>query len=256
MKNNILKVWEDTTDLQRHDWYKEANSFSKNLSVVFNTHHFKTAGIIAALSPLKSWKQNKQLAKDFLLTFDAGHTSANIEKARKILYASGPAEVANILKGPKVTAFYYNILDPEKDTFITIDRHALSIAVGYKMSDLEISAVTRNQNKFFQDCYKYAAGIIGVSPLLLQSATWLNWRERKPGKRKRHTFKNSSNLLAAGYDPEQSRLNVTFQSGDKYTYIGVPESKYKKLVRAENSGGSAGKFFAKEIRNNYKFLRL
>jgi thermostable 8-oxoguanine DNA glycosylase len=62
---------------------------------------------------------------------------------------------------------------------VTIDRHALSIALGYRIADDSFRAMTRTQYEFFEECYRYTAKALGISPMLLQSSTWQVFRERK-----------------------------------------------------------------------------
>jgi hypothetical protein len=61
---------------------------------------------------------------------------------------------------------------------LTIDRHAVSIAVGEKLSDDKLQ-MTAGQYEFFQETYRWTAAQLGVNPLILQSATWVVWRKMK-----------------------------------------------------------------------------
>lgn len=65
-------------------------------------------------------------------------------------------------------------------------------------------------------------------------------------------FPNSSNLDTYAYTPSDRVLVITFQSGGRYAYNGVPEETVHALVAAE----SAGKFFAANIRNAYPVTKL
>jgi hypothetical protein len=46
----------------------------------------------------------------------------------------------------------------------------------------------------------------------------------------------SSNLLAVGYDPATSTLEIDFRSGGVYQYYGVPGQVYECLMKAESKG--------------------
>lgn len=176
VKNNILKVWEQCSDEDRYDWYSEAKQYAKSLNTTLN----KSCGIIAALSALKNWKENKRIAKLFVQGQRKGlHTKVFINKAIQIFESNGNEEtILNILKGSKIKSFFINIRYPNEVHNVTIDRHALSIAVNERLSDQYIK-VTPKQYEFFSDCYKYTAEQIGISPVLLQSATWVKWRKLK-----------------------------------------------------------------------------
>lgn len=56
-------------------------------------------------------------------------------------------------------------------------------------------------------------------------------------------------IYSVGYDPDTQQLEVTFNQGRSYTYEGVPQSEFDNLVSAQ----SAGKYFAANIKNVYRF---
>lgn len=64
-------------------------------------------------------------------------------------------------------------------------------------------------------------------------------------------FPGSSNLSEATYDPDVENLTVTFVSGETYTYFNIPASVYRGLQNA----GSAGQYFARQIRGRYNYER-
>jgi hypothetical protein len=184
VQNKILKVWSQCTDKQKFDWYLEANKFAESIS---KQDKIKVCGIIAALSPLKRWEENMKLAKEFYLTQNCGHTKLHKSKALAIFNLTNPTEdeICAILfgkSGNKIKSFFINIWRPDARTEVTIDRHALAIALGEVVSEDEMKGMTTKQYNFFRDCYIRTADKIGVKPLLLQSATWVRWRELKKGK--------------------------------------------------------------------------
>lgn len=174
VKNNILKMWRGSTQDDRKDWYKEANIWCENHGV---TTVSKVAGVVAALSPVKRWDQNLKIASDMICTNDCGHMGVFKDKARRILVSDGSdEEILDILNGRKISSFYLNIRYPDKSNNITIDRHALSIALGHKVTDIEYSGLTAKQYAFFVECYTIAAAKVDISPLLMQSGTWVYYR--------------------------------------------------------------------------------
>lgn len=54
------------------------------------------------------------------------------------------------------------------------------------------------------------------------------------------------------YDPEQALLTVTFVTGRRYVYAGVPAEVYAAMRRATSKGG----FFNHRIRDHYPFAEL
>jgi hypothetical protein len=60
-------------------------------------------------------------------------------------------------------------------------------------------------------------------------------------------FPNSSVIRAADYDPDARTLDVTFTTGRRYTYFGVPNWEFDGLITAS----SAGEYFNTHIRDQY-----
>jgi len=179
VKNNILKVWNNCSESHKFDWYKEANVFCEDLAIEYNIEKEIVIGILAALSPLKQWEINKRITIDFLNNGDCGQIKQFVKKASTILEtAKNEDDILNILKGNKISSFYLNIKYYDKNNIVTIDRHALSIALGRKIKESDYAGMTTKQYLFFQECYIYAANILNINVLLLQSATWVRFREK------------------------------------------------------------------------------
>lgn len=184
IKNNILKVYKVSADYERNDWYREAHNFGVEVSTFlksfrnYNITVNQVLGIVSALSPLKEWEKNKEIAVDFILTGDCGHMGANKRKARQILDCNGSDdEILRILNGPKTSRFYMNMMYPD-GTGVTVDRHAIAIAIGRTATDKEQS-LTPKAYEFIEKCYIMTAETLGLDPLHLQSITWQTWKRIK-----------------------------------------------------------------------------
>lgn len=68
-----------------------------------------------------------------------------------------------------------NILQPNNTSVVTIDRHAISIALG-RVSTQKEQSLTKNQYEFFVQCYVWTAEQLGITPSELQGRTWSAWR--------------------------------------------------------------------------------
>mgnify|MGYP003659384122 FL=1 len=169
---------------EQNDWYREAHQFGvevssflksfKNYDVTVN----QVLGIVSALSPLKEWEKNKEIAVDFILTGDCGHMGANKRKARAILDCDGSDDkILEILSGPKTSRFYMNMMYPD-GTGVTVDRHAIAIAIGRTATNKE-QALTPKAYTFIEKCYIMTAETLGLDPLHLQSITWQAWKRIK-----------------------------------------------------------------------------
>ena len=184
IRNNILKVYKVRVNSEQNDWYREAHQFGvevssflksfKNYDVTVN----QVLGIVSALSPLKEWEKNKEIAVDFILTGDCGHMGANKRKARQILDCDGSDDkILEILSGPKTSRFYMNMMYPD-GTGVTVDRHAIAIAIGRTATNKE-QALTPKAYTFIEKCYIMTAETLGLDPLHLQSITWQAWKRIK-----------------------------------------------------------------------------
>lgn len=180
---NILKVFNDNTVQIDSDWYLEANKLANTMAIDFELATIQTAGIIAALSPLKSWEHNKQIARQFLNKGVAKHTKAMMAKAEQIKLANTEEEILKILNGNKISSFFVNIAFPERECSVTIDRHAISVALGRTLLEHEGRGITKVQYEFFVSCYKDASKLANVRPNMMQSVTWEKWRILKNRKK-------------------------------------------------------------------------
>lgn len=169
-----------TTDGQtaRHWYYNHSRRLSR---LAERTGHDRTTaiGVFAALSPGTDVERNHALAEDMLLTGDCRHAYGDpIRKARRIYQGTPPSEV---LRGPKVTAFYANLLRPRANTgFVTIDRHAIDILLASPTDDRTRKFIDRKGA--YETCaqvYRDVADSNNILPHELQAIVWHHWRQRK-----------------------------------------------------------------------------
>jgi hypothetical protein len=62
----------------------------------------------------------------------------------------------------------------------------------------------------------------------------------------------STSLNAATYQEQRAILELEFQSGAVYRYLGVPEPIYRELLNAE----SKGRYFNQRIRNRFPYAKI
>lgn len=181
---NILSVYNSSNlETSNENWYIEANQFAKSLAIKYDVSLPIACGIIAALSPLKSWTENKLIADSFLKNGKGKHIKLFVDKATQIKNSNSDVEtIALILNGNKIISFFVNILEPLQQNFVTIDRHALSIILGRNILERESVGITYNQYQFFVNCYNIAGLKAKISPVLMQSITWVTWRQNKKTK--------------------------------------------------------------------------
>ena len=181
--NRIINIYNKGDFETNPDWYIEASNFAKELSEKHQINYFKVCGIIAALSPLKNWDENKRITKLFLATGESKHTKLMTNKARTILTSLEDdtlhQTILDTLNGNKIKNFYINIAYPNNKEAVTIDRHALSICLNRSIKKVDYVGVTNIQYNFFAAAYIEASEILGVLPCMVQAVTWEKWRELK-----------------------------------------------------------------------------
>ena len=189
IKNNIIKTYKQSNQSELNDWYQEAHDFGCDVSAMFKgVPKRKVLGIVSALSPLKEWNKNKELAVDLISTGTCGHMGRNIQKGRDILAIKGSNyrecdsmvldfKIRKILNGEKTKAFYTNMAYPSGKG-VTVDRHAIAIAIGRTATDKEQS-ISKQVYTFIENCYIMTSETLNLAPLHLQSITWQTWKRIK-----------------------------------------------------------------------------
>ena len=178
MANNILKMYASAeVPHTGYNWYTEANEMAQQWARDYGLSTLQVSGIIASLSANTSWEENKKLALEFIQQGTCGHTRAMLDKATGCMFAETEQEALTILNGLKISNFFLNILHPKVHTGVTIDRHAVAVALG-KVPEGRIE-MTKKQYLFFTRAYEQAADVLGLLPHQLQAVTWVKWRVLK-----------------------------------------------------------------------------
>jgi hypothetical protein len=166
-------------------WYQTAHNWCRITSKGRPHLMRRNAGIVAALSPMNEWENNKRKAAELIslrgkVTVVKGQPNgiglgANVAKACAIYNGADPLDV---LKGDKVRAFYRTIVDPMGDIDPVIDRHAFDIAVGERTDDKRRQALSRKGvYGEFANVYREAAKVAGIGSAQMQAVTWVAWKE-------------------------------------------------------------------------------
>ena len=179
MTDNILAIYDSANATQRFTgatWYYDASGIAYDL----DRNIERSAGVIAALSPQLSWLSNVGAA--YSLYTDRVPDNVlpeSVDKALRIMSGESPDSV---LGGRKVRSFYRNILLPDAHGPVTVDRHALAIALGVDPDTARfhgpnpkvlerIGAYT-----YVASAYRGAARERGMRPHEMQAVTWVAWR--------------------------------------------------------------------------------
>lgn len=184
---NILAILGLATDEEKQgglSWYQEAHDFCVAQAARFDLSLEIVAGIVSALSPATDWERNKSDSLQVLANnreHGYGTYGPNVEKAFKIRDVAAQARIDEFFAAPKTFNFYQNIVNPAAPEFVTIDRHALSVALGATRAD---KAVKITEYRELAKAYKDVAAKVGMLPQEVQAITWCVWRNRKGYKSK------------------------------------------------------------------------
>ena len=177
------------------DWYTNAKTFASEQAAIYGVSLEIVAGIISALSPATNWERNKFEAQQVLKgnrSFKYATYSTNVDKAFLIRNAGLHVDVASFFPSNKTYNFYHNIVNPSDKMFVTIDRHALSIANGSVRED---KTVTNVEYKELAIAYTKAAKKLGLLPCEIQAISWEIWRRAK-GYKAKFTVADLANVRA------------------------------------------------------------
>ncbi|MGH3303263.1 MAG: ParB/RepB/Spo0J family partition protein, partial [Streptosporangiaceae bacterium] len=192
-KNIIAKYYDASPDQvqQGMHWYQDAHEIAAAISP---DDPRKGAGVISAYSPQTGWPVNmlnaaRALAGGRAIGPGEGMiTSAMQRSAQRIMNGEDPDKV---LKAPKTNAFFHLIsrgADADSDPLgkVVIDRHAVSVAIGHRVTKDENGKAPIDDDRYYQhvaDAYRHAALAISqkeghqVTPHQLQAITWLRQQE-------------------------------------------------------------------------------
>ena len=194
MKTYLLRI-----EKENNHWYQEANEWAVEVSEFLlsftgqNVSVQQVLGVVSALSPMQEWNKNKEIAIELIMTGDTGYMERGKQKARDILSipdnlnsTNSPItndylldlEIKSILNGEKTKTFYENMVYPTRSSGVTVDRHAISIAIGH-IADYKEQSISKDVYTFIEKCYIMVSETLGLAPLHLQSITWQTWKRIK-----------------------------------------------------------------------------
>lgn len=171
----ILEMYRKSTPKLREKgtaWYQTAQDEARSLAKQYKTTYRIAAAVIAALSPRTKWEQNKGDARAILRAVASGSRikpkvtayNRNRDKAWKIAKGGKPSDV---LSGPKVTAFYANIMGDY--TRVTVDIWIARIVEPYHHNP----AIRPAHYALIESAVVSAASKVETYPAVLQAICWV-----------------------------------------------------------------------------------
>jgi len=173
--DTILEATEYADLLAGKAWYLDAHAVAASIAAETGLTVRQCAGIIAALSPRCQWGANKSAAIKVARAAVAGEPlpsgiaglPSNHVKAWRIAHGEDPLDV---LGGPKVRAFFANIMGDEET--VTVDAWAARAAEGRWIEQ----APARRRYDLLAESYRRAARKRGLTPRECQAAVWTAFR--------------------------------------------------------------------------------
>lgn len=180
--NAFERTYLESTAIEKNmgvHWYADQHAYLKDMSEHFDISLDLVCGITAVLSPMISWQENVNMTYH-MLKFK-GKIPSNIKmpgfkfNVRKALKIYRSKKVFPYLSGPKVTQFYYNLLNPFDDSSITID--TFMIACYYESRDkYALKKYTSDKHiEFLKNELRELAVKHALLPLQLQAIIWLTY---------------------------------------------------------------------------------
>lgn len=182
--SNILYFYDLALEFEIEEglaWYAEARRICARWADELHLAEDVFVQVVAALSPRTFWDRNIKQAVDFVCLFTLGYTveeiqpklgtlGMNVRRAWAIMTGNTDA-----LQGPKIQAFYQNIIDQSLDA-VTVDTWAYRVCLG----DLNAKAVGFSEAYYrvMEEAYQEAARIKGLRPFEIQAVTWIVIRRR------------------------------------------------------------------------------
>jgi len=155
-------------------WYDRAYRAAATIAAETGLSTRQCAGIIAALSPRCQWATNVRAARTIAHAAVSGApmpvvagTMTNRRKAWRIAHGADPDSV---LSGPKVRAFFANIMGDEDE--VTVDVWAARAAEGKRNEQ----APVRRRYALLAEAYRRVARKRGYCPRDVQAAVWTAYR--------------------------------------------------------------------------------
>lgn len=148
-------------------WYWDAREIAERCPLGVRVG----AGIIAALSPQKSWPLNVILAEDAFTGYVHGQVGDATRKVEAILAGSDPKDVLPM--HAKTGQFFLCVANPMHPSAVVIDRHAHDVAAGMRPGSLEERGLSaKGRYDSLVRAYRCAATEVGILPCVLQAITW------------------------------------------------------------------------------------
>lgn len=198
--HRLYRLYELASESEKQSgrvWYDHARDEIAKLVVQHQTRTKIVAGVVAALSPNIRWAQNLKDADRVLGVglspykladyYECKVSTYNSNKRKafeiaeldwnSVYFEHGPrGEPLDILRGPKVTAFYRNLVGDS--TALTLDSHAYNAFCGFRATGSDLPGLRAQLTRDAREAYTRAADVKGETVADFQAIIWLTWKTR------------------------------------------------------------------------------
>ncbi len=143
----------------------------------------RTVAAFVSLSPANDYAGNLRSLATVMQGVAAGWatreitvTTFNACRARAIVYLRGERDFLTVTRGPKIRAFYRNIMDPLDPLPVTIDGHMVNLWLGRRMTMTEVANDRGWKYRVVADDFRTVARRHCLLPNQLQAMLWFTWK--------------------------------------------------------------------------------
>jgi hypothetical protein len=159
--------------------YARYNHIMRTIAGRYGMALDRTVAVFVSLSPNSDYIGNLRSTVSVLAGVLQGWTVDQVQVStyrhclhRAWAYAHGQASFLDRTKGPKVRAFYHNVLDPTDDRHVTIDGHMTAIWRGRDLTMREALVYSRKEYNEISYAIKRLAFAYYMVPCEMQAVLW------------------------------------------------------------------------------------
>ena len=171
-------------------WYFIAHADLRQMAKRQSTTLETTAAVTAVLSPNSKWVRNLIDAENCIRIAAVGGQAIDIKcgsygqnKLKAFLILRGES-YQTVLGGNKVKSFFNNLCDPYDSYTVTVDGHAVAVALGVRIPLSKTPHLTDRQYNLIADAYRQACKEINADRLVgqellpsqVQAVCWVYYR--------------------------------------------------------------------------------
>jgi hypothetical protein len=181
MISNLAAMFDKADSIDIHEGMVAYQRYHDVMADIADTYRYSLERVVAvfvALSPNSDYKGNLRSTVSVLHGLNLGIEHHNIVvstynhcKLRAINYATDKHLFLGQVKGPKITNFYHNILNPSDTRWVTIDGHMSAIWQGRDLTMKEAIIRRSMYNRIAHDVKTFAFKNF-ILPNQMQAILW------------------------------------------------------------------------------------